>query len=126
MLDDHYTYVFDSQYVRLLGGRYGLIVEPPKRAAPATGGDAAPENAGGAPTEVKFSLWHLHMLSMTTWTKTFTREPQRLKSSCARCWPRQSAILDPRQKRPPKAIAAKGDVAHSGVQEPSAGKPSAV
>jgi hypothetical protein len=100
-----------------------MIVEPPKRAVPAASGDAAPENAGGDSNGGLTFPAASHMLSMTTWTKTFTREPPKTKIQLREMLAEAVRNTQPETKRPPKAIAAKGDVAHSGVQEPSAENP---
>jgi hypothetical protein len=53
------------------------------------------------------------MLSMTTWTKTFTRELPKTKIQLREMLAEAVRNTQPETKRPPKVIAAKGDVARS-------------
>jgi hypothetical protein len=52
---------------------------------------------------VYFSLLHPHILSMTTWTKTFKREPPRTKAELREMLTEAVRNTQPELKRPPQA-----------------------
>ena len=52
---------------------------------------------------VYFSLLHPHILFMTTWTKTFKREPPRTKAELREMLTEAVRNTQPELKRPPQA-----------------------
>jgi hypothetical protein len=61
-----------------------------------------------APNRGLIPLAHPHKLFMTTWTKTFTREPPKTKAQLREMLTEAVRNTQPEPKRPPKAKKDRG------------------
>jgi hypothetical protein len=56
---------------------------------------------GKAAIRVEFPFWHLHILFMTQWQRTFTREPPKTKAELREMLTEAVRNTQPELKRPP-------------------------
>ena len=63
----------------------------------------------GKPAGVYFPLWHPHILSMTQWQKSFTREPPKTKAELREMLTEAVRNTQSEPKRPPKVKRDRGE-----------------
>jgi hypothetical protein len=65
--------------------------------------------ARARPEGLTFYLLHPHILSMTQWQKTFTREPPKTKAELREMLTEAVRNTQPEPKRPPKVKRDRGE-----------------